>query len=106
MEEKPMQGRCKVSLLLATASILGIAARSDGGDMIIGAKDGAAAVTSPDGKFAVSVTPGPVAYLAGPSEADLKALKDEYGAKWTFNTAKAPEGTFNILQYSPFAQAA
>jgi hypothetical protein len=72
--------------------------------MIIGAKDGAAPVKDPDGNFTVSVTPRPVSYLSGPPQEDLQVLKDRNGDNWTFSTGKAPDGTFNILQYSPYAQ--
>ncbi len=77
-------------------------AREGQAAIIDGAKEGTGPVRSPDGKFVVSVTPRPVTHLDTIAPADLQLLKTEY-PKWTFTTTAAGTGTFNVLQYDPFA---
>ncbi len=69
-------------------------------DTIIGNAQAGPPATSPDGTCVTSVLP--VTYLPSISSPDLQLLQATY-KNWTFGVGTAPDGTFNILQNSPFA---
>jgi hypothetical protein len=55
--------------------------------------------------YLVSLDPAPVTHIGSIGGAALKLLRDNY-ANWTFNKAGTEAtGTFDVLQYSPFALA-
>ena len=91
-----------MSAALLLAAILSPA--TPAADTIIGdAAKGAPPVTR--NGYTASLTVRPVGHLDPPAAAsdDLKLLKAQYGTNWTFKTGTAPDGTFNVLQYQPFA---
>lgn len=96
-----LQGRFTV---LIASLVLQVGGSGFGAD-IIGASAGTGPVTSPDGLVTVSVTPRPVVHLASIGAADFVLLANTF-PKWTFSGQPAgtvAPGTFNVLQYDPFA---
>lgn len=75
--------------------------------MITGQKQGNGPVNSPDNMFQVTLMPQTVSALEAPTKMDmalLTAFTKNENANWTFNVANAAAGgTFNVLQYTPFA---
>jgi len=75
---------------------------------ITGIKDGNP-TTATKAPYTVSLTPTPVEHLDGPTDDDLKLLRDREAARrgtgrWTFAKGDAASGTFDILQYAAFIQ--
>jgi hypothetical protein len=73
---------------------------------ITGLKDGDPK-TATKAPYTVSLKPTPVEHLDGPTDDDLKRLKDREAARrgtgrWTFAKGDAAPGTFEILQYAAF----
>jgi hypothetical protein len=65
---------------------------------------GGAPVLSPDGMFKVSLEPASVTSDVFPFLSELMLAQDKYGALYDINRSQmAAPGTFNVLQYQPFA---